>query len=775
MFPSTPYPNPHHHHHPSFPYRHPPPPPPPPPPNPNFYPLPRPPPQQPPPQNLPPPPPPTTNTSSSIPDLSTTLSSLTHLLSLSDQTLSSPQTALLKPQNPDFISCPYNPHHLMPPHSLFLHSLHCPSLLLDNPSSLIGSLHYPNTLHPAKDPILNTLHHHHPTQDPPTTDLCLSLEHYYTEFSSHFFYRDCPGVVNVIDLDSSRKTSTIPGVVSKECADFVAGGGDEGDVKDFDASGFWVLASGLLAIRREIEGWSDYPRTCSYSIFCAILRLNVIKLSDLRRWIIANSPRYGVVIDVYMTDHVSVLFRLALKAIRKEAMRLMGCKENAKALSFECPVLNQVLLWIASQLSVLYGEMDAKYFSIHILKQCVLDASKGILFSPLLLESEANESDIKDVTDQKKYEEPTDGSEVCNEGKRADEILDGDAIFVSQVAAAVAALHERSLLETKIKGLRVSQLPPRYMRMAEHAFVSKSAKEERKKRPSYKAIIEHDGVPRKRSSNEDTSKTKTREELLAEERDYKRRRMSYRGKKLKRTPLQVLRDIIDQYTEEIKQAGGIGIFEKTEDEGTSPKPSSIPDSSMRVHKPGKGNSESSEVIMNAADENTKQSRYDHNIGSTGWKVDLSQEYEKQVKGHHGRHEPQEHWRSTSRDRHDRDNHSRYSRRHKSHEWTHKHTADRKEQEEVTRSEERGKKSSSKSSYHDYKSSSFMPDSAINIRKDNKKLDARDSRSRHSHWNHTSKSLPQDSFEDRYDPTEYNDIYEDRYDPTKCHDICEDNV
>lgn len=32
---------------------------------------------------------------------------------------------------------------------------------------------------------------------------------------------------------------------------------------------------------------------------------------------------------------------------------------------------------------------------------------------------------------------------------------------------------------------------------------------------------------------------KTREELLAEERDYKRRRMSYRGRKVKRTTTQV--------------------------------------------------------------------------------------------------------------------------------------------------------------------------------------------------------------------------------------------
>lgn len=44
---------------------------------------------------------------------------------------------------------------------------------------------------------------------------------------------------------------------------------------------------------------------------------------------------------------------------------------------------------------------------------------------------------------------------------------------------------------------------------------------------------------------------KTREELLAEERDYKRRRMSYRGKKAKRNPTEVCRlsedDIVDKY------------------------------------------------------------------------------------------------------------------------------------------------------------------------------------------------------------------------------------
>lgn len=39
-------------------------------------------------------------------------------------------------------------------------------------------------------------------------------------------------------------------------------------------------------------------------------------------------------------------------------------------------------------------------------------------------------------------------------------------------------------------------------RMAEHAFVSERADAERKKRPNYRPIIDHDGLPRQASSKE---------------------------------------------------------------------------------------------------------------------------------------------------------------------------------------------------------------------------------------------------------------------------------
>ncbi|CAN7003133.1 unnamed protein product [Brassica rapa subsp. trilocularis] len=146
------------------------------------------------------------------------------------------------------------------------------------------------------------------------------------------------------------------------------------------------------------------------------------------------------------------------------------------------------------------------------------------------------------------------GGEV---GKTVDTPL---GISVSRVAAAVAALYERSMLEGKIRAIRFAQPLIRYQRL--HGVMTAQAVEERKERPSYRPIIDHDGLPRHRLSNQDMNKMKTREELLAEERDYKRRRMSYRGKKVKRTPRRVLRDMIEEFTEEVKLAGGIGCFEK---------------------------------------------------------------------------------------------------------------------------------------------------------------------------------------------------------------------
>uniref|UniRef100_A0A0A9F6B5 Uncharacterized protein n=1 Tax=Arundo donax TaxID=35708 RepID=A0A0A9F6B5_ARUDO len=141
-------------------------------------------------------------------------------------------------------------------------------------------------------------------------------------------------------------------------------------------------------------------------------------------------------------------------------------------------------------------------------------------------------------------------------GSDAGDVVAGH-VFLSQVAAAVAALYERFSTEEKTKALR-AQRPSKYQLLLEYSQALERGHVERSNRPNYRAVMEYDGILSRRAENQESGGAKTREELLAEERDYKRRRMSYRGKKVKRNQTEILRDIIDEHMEEIKQAGGIG-------------------------------------------------------------------------------------------------------------------------------------------------------------------------------------------------------------------------
>ncbi|WCJ43702.1 U11/U12 small nuclear ribonucleoprotein 48 kDa protein [Euphorbia peplus] len=677
-------------------------------------------------------------------DLSTSLSSLTHLLSLSHKTLNSlssllPQNPNPNPQNPNLISCLHNPHHLFPPQSLFSHSLRCPSPLFDDLPSLLHSLHYPKTLAPH-NPNPNLLLHES------ITEHRVSFDSHYTQFASNYFYHDCPGVVNFNRFDNANRSFLFPCVLSVECAD-VSGSSCEGNVKGFDECEFRILPSDSWAVRREVEGWVDFPTMNSDSVFCAVSQLDMIKWSDLKMWIIFHSPRYGVVIDVYMRDHISVLFSLCVKAIRKEALSFLGHRGGNENLSFHCPVQAQVLQWIASQLSVLYGEMNAKFFVIHVFKQCLLQVANRVLFplEPSLKQTskelDANGNKLQDV----KLNEHFETSLQYKVGLEVDERVDTKVILVSQVAAAVAALHERSLLEAKIKRLREFQQVPRYQRTIEHDYVSKRADEVRNTRSDYRAIIDHDGLPRKPSSNQETNKLKTRQELLAEERDYKRRRMSYRGKKLKRTPLQVMRDIIDEYTEEIKLAGGIGCFEKgaKEDEMSSETPY-FSDVTTRDDDLGNSLRKSSESIR--ARPNQFQS------DSTTSKDAATHDHDKQQGwGHRRQH--LEDQRSNSGYRHVRDNNSGSEERHRRRGSSRDQSSHRQKHDaESTAARRHESRSSSKSSYK-HEKSSYSVNSAG--QKD-KNMDGRHRNLRNFHGKHNLEIQENNGFEDRYDPADSHD-------------------
>ncbi|KFK39539.1 hypothetical protein AALP_AA3G257300 [Arabis alpina] len=382
----------------------------------------------------------------------------------------------------------------MPPEALFLHSLRCPNPL--DVTHLLGSFNiYRNKLEfPCEPPLSNG-----------DGDLCISLDD-LADFGSNFFYKDCPGAVNFSELDCKKRTLTLPSVLSVECSDFV--GSDEKEKKGVLEEGLGILPSDFCGMKSEIDQWRDYPNPYSFRVLWSILGLKLTEMSELSTWILVNSTRYGVRIDRYMRDHIFLLFRLSLKAVVKEACgfmiesdanvvgepEIMSCKRR----TFECAVLVRVLSWLASQLGILYGEGNGKFFALDMFKQCITEsASRIMLFRSARTRAESSGvlEDLDDANVSSKVEK----SLQNNSGGEVDKSLDvAQVISVSRVAAAVAALYERSVLEGKTRAIRYAQPLTRYQRMAEHSAMTAKAHEERKKRPNYRAIIDHDGLPRQR-------------------------------------------------------------------------------------------------------------------------------------------------------------------------------------------------------------------------------------------------------------------------------------
>lgn len=242
------------------------------------------------------------------------------------------------------------------------------------------------------------------------------------------------------------------------------------------------LPSEIWAIRSEIESWGGgFPAVYSSRILRAILRLRDCNLLHLCDWIIANSPRYGLIIDCSMRDHVVLLVKLCLKVIVEEAHELAGFTRSSNGelvemknvlldlgnRSFECPVLVKVMVWLALQLSVLYGEVNGKYFAVDMLKECISDSAFRASLFPLegkddeLSDGEnAGQNVDEQVQSVVSINDPEQDGRQSIESKTVGNAM----IFISEVAAAVAAVHERCLIEEKIKASRYARPLSAYQR-----------------------------------------------------------------------------------------------------------------------------------------------------------------------------------------------------------------------------------------------------------------------------------------------------------------------
>jgi U11/U12 small nuclear ribonucleoprotein SNRNP48 len=161
--------------------------------------------------------------------------------------------------------------------------------------------------------------------------------------------------------------------------------------------------------------------------------------TQLQRWLLTSSASHGVAIDAATRDHIFLLVKLCLTAAAAEAEcslerhALNGqsgeVRVDPRALTFECPRLADGVSWLAAQLEVLYGEGGGGLLAVAVVKEAILRLGSCLA---------AGVGDGAGGT--------SGGSGVRDTG--------AERIFLSQVAAAIAALHERLSLEKKIRALR---------------------------------------------------------------------------------------------------------------------------------------------------------------------------------------------------------------------------------------------------------------------------------------------------------------------------------
>lgn len=202
----------------------------------------------------------------------------------------------------------------------------------------------------------------------------------------------------------------------------------------------------------------------------------------------------------------------------------------------------------------------------------------------------------------------------------------------------------------------------------------------------------------------------------------------------------------------IRQAGGIGCFEKrTEEGGFLEERHFASDTTTDVDRPTKSNYGSS-AAGSGSNHFKKQLCSDYSIQSSSLNVSLDKDYEEPRISIHGNHEFQEDQRGLSRHKRDREYNSTSLENHHNHGVSHEQIYRQKDLDGIRNKHHENKQSFFFTKHHDNRSASSVSNThqKSNLNK------------RNTHKNYGSKSLLRNTIEDRYDPSE-------------SHDICEDDV
>ncbi|KAL2652873.1 hypothetical protein R1flu_021001 [Riccia fluitans] len=446
------------------------------------------------------------------------------------------------------VACPFDPAHKIVAEGLFQHYLRCPS----NPKpKFSASLTIESC--GKRDISCGAVVNSRLLTSELTSGSTFSSGSEFDIFGGKFFYDGASAVVQ-----ASPSTVHPPLLGSPPAPDVKVTGRLSEELKTVDAvqrssagicrNTLLMLPSRYFYLSKEIEGWKNLPSRTSSLVIEAAVGLGKVGKREVVDWIILNSPAHGVVLDPILGCHMYTLARACFRDVQNKALTLIDQADYKR---------------------VAITSIDGEHVRTGGASDSDVTAPGDKNF-PGGMEVEDNGSDRKDPDPARMDGLPSRLPVVCPKPPTPESLVVRSSHSSTQeMEAAICAVNERAILERYLRNPFPASCLPKFQLLQEYEAAVRLALEERPKRPNYRPILESDGLIWHRSQLEEKNKNKTREEILAEERDYKRRRMSYRGKKLKRTPTQVVRDIIEGHMEEIVAAGGIGSAVKQSLEASS--------------------------------------------------------------------------------------------------------------------------------------------------------------------------------------------------------------
>eukprot|EP00897_Mesotaenium_endlicherianum_P010812 jgi/Mesen1/975/ME000012S00539 len=324
---------------------------------------------------------------------------------------------------------------------------------------------------------------------------------------SSSFYEDAPFVVQLGSAKGASE-SPIPESLSNSLSTKCSNG------ETLKQSSLSILQ--LWSAEKEARAWGGLPELYSRN-FQHVLRHLDGSNETVSRWLATRMRlHHGKALPPRLAEHVAVLLRLWVCAAAEEASALLASAhlmaddpgERREGLSVPCPALHRGAQWVAGQLALVTDSDQAHHLPLAFLKHLVADAAT-CRFS---------------------------GGRLQGEGRAAGAESDAAAGGMREVEQALAALRDYRALHGPDSNAAVSvELYDKWQR---------EAAQERALRSDWQPLGEGRG-------GRDA-------ERLAQERDLKRRRLKYRSRRPKRSPLQVLHDMIEKHTAAIALAGGIG-------------------------------------------------------------------------------------------------------------------------------------------------------------------------------------------------------------------------